>query len=863
MGRSRDIAEMLSKTELANTGNERLVTEFAGVDSAYVTTNTPPALSFLNTLDSLPVTSLVAGQQAYVSANNRLYISDGSGWYNKALITLTPTMTLDPTGVITLSSDGVTTSTVTVVATDSDTPGDGLTYSVDSDGNGIGKYVISQDSSVFTIRPLSADSGATTGTFTLTFSTTDGDNIATDSADFSLTFVTTIDSSAPTVLLMKASGSGKANEDISYQSGSNVILDNISFTTTQGTPVSSSFSPFREGGYSLYFDANAQYLNPKTALDGFTSTTDPFTIEFWIYNTKSWTNSYPTPIGLSRSSDGYNSFLWGNTTANDAIWFNNDVSSTAFSSDLQPNEWTHVALVYTGTQISAYYNGTQVLAPVTLALGTALSACEFGIGAEFDGANGGSPGNYFRGYMSDIRVSDIARYTSAFTPPTEQLSDDGDTVFLLSNGNPYLVDASGGAALNITGPPKYSPFGPYDSQNAFPTPGQASYEIGSTFLSTAADGVEETTNHQTISNFGSGDFTIEMWYYPTGLVNYQTLYSGRANTSTYGQLIWLIRSDGGFLAYASSTGSSWNVIAEAGTTLKVNDYSWNHLAFVRNGNNYTVYVNGVGEVVSTNGGTLVNNTRTGIGYDHTNANSQQSGYISDYRIVKGTAVYTSDFTPPTEKLSWITNTTLQMQNRYDLFVYDAAGANKFLMVADAQTSTAQRKFNTSSSVYLDGTGDYIDTDDTDLFAFGTGDFTWEMWIYHTAYEPAYLLEFGTGGDLGIHHATAEGHLTYYTSTTGISSTLYTTGFGSMSVNTWYHIAAVRNGGTTYLYKNGVLQTSAADTTDFGIVPLRCRIGAYGPNGTYPWTGYIQDLRISKGYARYTSAFTPPTAEFEL
>lgn len=188
MGRSRELADILGKTEVLNTNNEALLTDASAVDSAYVTANTTPALAFFNTLDSLPITSLTSGQQAYVSANNRLYISDGSGWYNKALITLSPTISMDPSGTITLASDGTTTSTVTVVAIDSDTPGSGLTYSVDSDGNGIGKYVISQDSSVFTVRPLSSDSGATEGTFALTFSATDGVNIATDSSSFSLTF---------------------------------------------------------------------------------------------------------------------------------------------------------------------------------------------------------------------------------------------------------------------------------------------------------------------------------------------------------------------------------------------------------------------------------------------------------------------------------------------------------------------------------------------------------------------------------------------------------------------------------------------------------------------------------------------------
>jgi len=82
MGRSRDIADMLGKTEVLNTELEALLTNASGVDSAYVTANTTPALVFFNTLDSLPVTSLTAGQQAYVDSNNRMYISDGSGWYH-------------------------------------------------------------------------------------------------------------------------------------------------------------------------------------------------------------------------------------------------------------------------------------------------------------------------------------------------------------------------------------------------------------------------------------------------------------------------------------------------------------------------------------------------------------------------------------------------------------------------------------------------------------------------------------------------------------------------------------------------------------------------------------------------------------
>lgn len=87
MGRSRDIADMLGKTEVINTSNEGLLTDASGVDSAYVTANINPALTFFNTLDSLPVTSLTSGQQAYVDSNSRMYISNGSGWYHTSEFT--------------------------------------------------------------------------------------------------------------------------------------------------------------------------------------------------------------------------------------------------------------------------------------------------------------------------------------------------------------------------------------------------------------------------------------------------------------------------------------------------------------------------------------------------------------------------------------------------------------------------------------------------------------------------------------------------------------------------------------------------------------------------------------------------------
>ena len=141
-------------------------------------------LTTYESLDSLPYTNLTTGDQAFVKSNQRMYISNGSGWYNVALVNASPSLSISPTGAITLASDG-TPTVITLTGTDSDQVN--LTFTVESDGDFGGLATLSQDSSVFTITPLSQDSATTTSS-TLTFKTSDGINFGTGTSAFSLTF---------------------------------------------------------------------------------------------------------------------------------------------------------------------------------------------------------------------------------------------------------------------------------------------------------------------------------------------------------------------------------------------------------------------------------------------------------------------------------------------------------------------------------------------------------------------------------------------------------------------------------------------------------------------------------------------------
>ena len=835
MGRSRDIADILSKTELANTGNEALITTFDAVDSAYVSSNVTPALVFYSTLDSLPVTSLTSGQQAYVSANSRLYISDGSGWYNKALITLSPTMTLSPAGTITLANDGVTTSTVTIVANDSDTPGSGLTYSVESDGNMLGRAVISQDSSVFTIRPLSSDSGATDGTFTLTFKTSDGVNLAFDSADFSLTFSSVVDASAETILLVKATGSGLENDAITFQN----ISDASTGFTEYDKPQASTFSPYRSGGYCTHHDGTGDTLTiPSSA--AFAYGTGDFTWEAWIYVPAAKANHYL----LDHGSNGGTMNI-----ANTKVRYYNTTVGTGSAlyttgGTISYNTWHHVAFVRSSGTTTIYVDGV---------VGSSGSDTHNYGSQAITVGDYGSGGYGYAGYIRDLRlVKGTAVYTSAFTPPTEALTAVSGTE-LLACHLPYFADGStNDHTITTNGNVKTLPFGPYDY-----SPWLDSDHGGSVFFDGTNDYIVAATD--TNFGFGTGDFTIEMWVYSdfekSG--DYLTTfgYNNQGINHSYDK----------FRYYHGTLGGS-NVMYTTGAT--GHKYSWNHVAVTRESGTTRIFANGKQGASTTvshswpDYAIALGCTEAGTGafmYD---------GYIADARYVKGTAIYTSNFTPPTAPLPHVSNTVLRMNNKSDANIYDAAAGNVLVSIDDlygngVQSNTTPRKFTTSSSMFFSSDGSYLLVPTTELLGFGTGDFTWELWIWSNGMIPSYILEFGTGGDNGIHYPTAEGHLSYHNSTVGTGSTLYTTGFSTFSSSTWMHIAASRVNGTTYLFKDGTLTTSASDSHDYG-TSNALYIGTYGATpGSYGFYGRMQDIRITKGTGRYTSSFTAPTAEFEL
>ena len=177
-------------------------------------------------------------------------------------------------------------------------------------------------------------------------------------------------------------------------------------------------------------------------------------------------------------------------------------------------------------------------------------------------------------------------------------------------------------------------------------------------------------------------------------------------------------------------------------------------------------------------------------------------------------------------------------------------------------STAQAKFGSSSllcSNATNGASGALVTANTDT-AFGTGDLTIEMWFYQTSqsnYQSLY--------SAAINNSTSDGLLIRVNTNAQINITTATQLFanvGSVSLNTWHHIAYARQSGTGRLFLDGTQLWSGADGTSY--IARNFGIGRAIDGGSfsdYDFAGYIDEFATLKGTAAYTASFTPPSAAF--
>lgn len=175
-----------------------------------------------------------------------------------------------------------------------------------------------------------------------------------------------------------------------------------------------------------------------------------------------------------------------------------------------------------------------------------------------------------------------------------------------------------------------------------------------------------------------------------------------------------------------------------------------------------------------------------------------------------------------------------------------------------QISTAQSMFG-GASAQFDGSGDFLTLNGSGAFAFGTGDFTIEMWVRFTALSYTTLIDFTQSGG-GNARQSINIDSDYLSYVSNFNTLIFR--WHGIPLNAWRHIALVRSSGSTRLFIGGVLTDTVPDASNYGVGANRPVIGARGDStSSNQMNGYMDEIRVTKGVARYTATFTPQTDPF--
>jgi len=662
------------------------------------------------------------------------------------------------------------------------------------------------------------------------------------------------------------------------------------------------------GTASGLFDGNSDYASIPDSTD-FNFGTGNFTIEFWArINSKIENARF---CAFTETSATRHAGIYHNTTdgigfqAYDTGW-STVVKFDQGSDDWSTDTWYHIALVRNGSSWNIYRNGTSV-ASTTDSSALPDYGSSFLIAASEGG--GGGPNSFFDGWIDEFRMSDTARYTTGFTEPTSPFTRDDDTALLLhfdgSDASTRFIDSArpeDGASVSLWP----------DASGADIDLSQASGSNQPTYRRNQVGG------HDAVE-FNSSDPSYLRVVRPA-LNQAQTIFvvGQTDDTSSWHQMI----STGGAAIYCNINSANWGLYAGASVNSgqTANDFVIMS-AVVHNYDDVELYTDGANKVTGGGSG-WINNGELIIGhattegfngmvagirvYDEALSDAEREfveselaqeyfGSSSSSSSSSSESFSSSSSSSSSESTSFSSSSSSNSQSSSSsssnsqsssssqiAFDSDAVllihgdGADGSIQIpdgaietgyphiitphADAQIDTAQKKVG-NASLLFDGTGDYVSIPDSDDWDVTSSDATIEMWIRVNSFPEV------VGHLIGQTSTSEEPHdenwfiYLYSDGNIGVGrngvNEIASTSQPVASTGVWYHVAVVRvnSTSTTTIYVNG---TSVASDTKavWNAASESLRIGSSG--AAYGFNGHIDELRISKGVARYTSNFTPPT-----
>ena len=624
--------------------------------------------------------------------------------------------------------------------------------------------------------------------------------------------------------------------------------------TVFGDTKATNFSPYTSGYYSAYFDGSGDYLSVPSNT-AFAFGTGNFTVEcFFNLSIPQSTRS----MHLTDSTATNGLFLKLNS-GNICIGRTGTAEDSVFSYSFLINTWYHVAFSRSGTTVYCFVNGSLV--------GSTTNSINYAQGGYTIGTAGGAA-QPFEGYISNLRMlKGTALYTSAFTPSTSPLTAIAGTSLLTCQSNRFIDSSTNNFTITRNGDVSVSSESPFSKAYTHPVP--TSYSgyfdgTGDYLVTPASSALALATN--------AADFTMECWVYNNGGAGSQY---GRGicvyyPSGGYGSNRLMFRLIGGenrinLYLLANSSAELGSPGTDGTATITLN--AWTHVALVRNAGVFYVYVNGVLDITVNSSSaassipfTTFNTIEVGRTQD--GSSPDWNGYISNYRFVKGTAVYTSAFTPPTAPLTAITNTSL-LTCQSPTFIDNSTNAFAITVNGDAKPTTVN-PFGSSQTLtdytpnvyggsgYFDGTGDSL-TVPHNASLTPSGDFTIEFWAYPTVTS---LQEWYSKGD-GIQIFTYNSTWNIALSSSNNTTYFLSSSFGSVQLNTWQHIALYRIGTAYYASVNGIVTSMGTSASAPNTGTSALLLGAYAG---YDAAGYMSDVRFVNGNSVYLgSNFAPPLA----
>ncbi len=367
----------------------------------------------------------------------------------------------------------------------------------------------------------------------------------------------------------------------------------------------------------------------------------------------------------------------------------------------------------------------------------------------------------------------------------------------------------------------------------------------------------------------TGDFVIEGWIYLISNPTYSSIVETRASPSFADFVAGVYPIGGGHrLDFVTAGG-----VRLTGSSTSVPLGSWSHFAFVRSSGVISAYVDGVRDATQLSYSASISPASATALIGRNVDGNFINGYIDDLRITVGSARgYTgSTITVPTaafpegaagsDPFFSSVALLLHMEGSGATFT-DSSSVGRSITASGGSTqSTAQSRFG-SKSWLSDGSGDHLTFGGGSTLTMGTGDFTIEMWLRLNSYAQASLWESTPIGGSGsrstgfIWYIVSGGTVHVYHS----GSNILSTSSAIIPLSQWSHVALSRASGTTRMYVDGSQVASTASS--YNDTAAGGAIGAFCDGGSYSIDGYIDEVRVTRGVARYSgSTLTVPAAAF--